>query len=90
MKRTRPIRWALTGMSVAIAALLIGFTSSSAIAATHANAQQSHPIAATTIAIDLAGVTPAAGAYYPPHHHYCPPYWYHHHEYYPPYPYCMP
>lgn len=41
------IRSALLGLVATIAALLIGITSSSATAATHANAQQSHPIAAT-------------------------------------------
>jgi uncharacterized protein YgiM (DUF1202 family) len=47
MTYTSLIRSALPGISVATAALLIGFTPSSATAATHANAQQSHPIAAT-------------------------------------------
>jgi hypothetical protein len=47
MTYTSLIRSALPGISVATAALLIGFTPSSATAATRANAQQSHPIAAT-------------------------------------------
>jgi hypothetical protein len=93
MTRTRLIRWALTGISVAIAALLIGFTSSSAIAATHvnANAQQSHPIAATTVAIDFAGVAPAGVRpnYHPPnpYHHPYPPYHHPYPPYHHPYPY---
>jgi hypothetical protein len=42
-----PIRSALLGASGAIAVLLTGFTPIGATAATQANAQQSHPIAAT-------------------------------------------
>jgi hypothetical protein len=47
MIHTPSIRSALLGIAGAITALLIGIAPSSATAATHENAQQSHPIAAT-------------------------------------------
>jgi hypothetical protein len=47
MRRIPPIRSALLGISGATAAMLIGFTPSGATAATHATAQQAHPIVTT-------------------------------------------
>jgi hypothetical protein len=78
MKHTPLIRWALAGISVALAALLMGFAATSATAATRANAQQSHPVAATTAVVGFAGVAPTGGAYYPPYHHR---HHHHHHRY---------